>query len=326
MNDVVRLALTLGEPAGIGPDICLQLAQHVLPAEVVVVGSPDLLQQRAKLLGLEITLYELGPTPTLNGKGRLAISPISLLAPCVPGTLNVANSAYVLNTLQQAYQLCAHNICQALVTAPVHKAILAQSGATFSGHTEFFAQLAGVQDVLMTFYTPELIVGLVTTHCPLKAVSQKLTSQRLTRSLQLLQEGLINIFKRAHPKIRICGLNPHAGENGLLGDEEIEIMIPVIETLKAQGLDLLGPMSADTAFTATERSKADAILAMYHDQALAPLKALYFNEIVNMTLGLPFLRTSVDHGTALALAGTGQASSKSLQHAINISTQLISEH
>jgi len=320
---IPRLALTLGEPAGIGPDICLALAQSALPAEVVVIASPDLLKERAQLLGLDIELYpfEANAPRMKNGHGRLAIVPVSLQETCHPGTLKVANAAYVLETLTTAYQLCIKKICDALVTGPIHKALINQSGFAFSGHTEFLAQLAGVKDVLMTFHTPEFLMGLVTTHYALSAVPQQLTAQRLERAITLLHAGLKKFFQKENPIIRICGLNPHAGENGHLGSEEQTIISPVIKTLQAQGFNLQGPVPADTAFTPENRKSVDGILAMYHDQGLAPLKALFFNDIVNVTLGLPFLRTSVDHGTALSLAGTGQANPASLTHALNLAAR-----
>jgi 4-hydroxythreonine-4-phosphate dehydrogenase len=313
-----RLALTLGEPAGIGPDICLQMAQTSLPAEVVVVGSSELLLSRAKLLGLDIQLYEFDANvaPKPNGQGRLAISEVPLQGPCIPGELNVANSKYVLNTLQQAYHLCASGHCDALVTGPLHKAIINLSGVIFSGHTEYLASLAGVDSVLMTFYTPEIILALATTHHPLNKVATLLTKEKLSAAIRLLHDGLVHTFARAHPKINVLGLNPHAGESGILGQEENTLMRPLVREFQQQGWDIRGPVSADTAFTPQNRQQVDAILAMYHDQGLAPIKALYFGEIVNITLGLPFLRTSVDHGTALDLAGTTQASAKSLLKAI----------
>ncbi len=324
---IPRVLLTLGEPAGIGPDLALTLAQRPFPAQIIVVGSPDLLKQRAKILGLECKLRDFDPSkPALaNGRGCLAIYPVPLKAPCIPGQLSVENSEYVLTTLRQAYHLCAQKHADAWVTGPVHKAIIQQSGTPFSGHTGFLADLAGVKEVLMAFYTSSLIVGLVTTHCPLQEVSKQLTPMRLTRSIQLLHQGLQDLFQKTHPHIGICGLNPHAGESGLLGHEEETLIIPVLEKLRNEGLHLEGPMPADTAFTEKIRNRLDAILAMYHDQGLAPIKALYFGETVNITFGLPFLRTSVDHGTALDLAGTGKADPTSLSNAIALTARLSSK-
>lgn len=316
-----RFALTPGEPAGIGPDICLQLAQQPLPAEIVVVASPDLLYARAKTLDLNLQLLEFHPDKLqASGLGKLTILPVPLAASCYPGELNPANSQYVLTTLHTAYQICIEQQCQALITGPIHKQIISQSGIPFSGHTEYLGKLAGTK-VLMCFYTPELIVALATTHCPLHQVSKILTTEKLKSAIKLLHQGLI-LFNKPNPTIQICGLNPHAGEGGTLGHEEQEIIIPLIKELQKQGLSLSGPWPADTVFAPHQRHQADAILAMYHDQGLAPIKALYFNEIVNITLGLPFLRTSVDHGTALNLAGTGKAKSTSLYKAFTVATKL----
>lgn len=324
LKEIPRLALTPGEPAGIGPDLCIQIAQQKLPAEVIVIGSPELLLARAKCLDLPLTLYPFDPyTPAKkNGDGRLAIFPVELNTHSIPGELKVENCDYVIRTLTQGFELCIQNQCQALVTGPVHKAIMNQSGRDFKGHTEFLGQLANVKEVLMTFYSKELIVGLVTTHCSLKEVSSLLTADRLKHAIEILHDALQHLFKKSHPKISICGLNPHAGENGVLGDEEQIIMQPVIHALRKKGINIDDPIPADTAFTAKNRQSADAILAMYHDQGLAPIKALYFNEIVNITLGLPFIRTSVDHGTALSLAGTGEADPSSLQQAIQVAAHL----
>jgi 4-hydroxythreonine-4-phosphate dehydrogenase len=324
---VPRLALTLGEPAGIGPDICLLLAQKKLPAQIIVVGSADLLRERANRVGLPLQLEVFDPDAVRvpNGEGLLSIVDLPLAGTCIPGICDQINSPYVIATLKKAFALCAEKTCDALVTGPVNKAILHQEKAPFYGHTEFLAQCAGVSDVLMTFYTPEIILGLVTTHCPLAQVSGLLTAQRLEKSITLLQEGLARYFKKSHSKISICGVNPHAGEQGLLGNEEQAIMIPVIKALQQQGAQIEGPLPADTAFTPENRGRVDAILAMYHDQGLAPFKALFFNQIVNVTLGLPFLRTSVDHGTALSLAGTTQASPNSLEKAVHLAAQLCYE-
>ena len=322
----VRLALTLGEPAGIGPDIALSLAAQPLGAEVVVVGSPDLLIERASLLQVPIELKEFDPAspPVVSGNGRLSIIPVPLRASCIAGTLNGANSHYVLDTLVKASDLCISKTCDALVTGPVHKAIIRESGVSFMGHTEFFAELAKVNDVLMTFYTPSLLMALVTTHCPLKEVVSKLSAQRIQTVIGLLHQGLLHVFKRSSANITVCGLNPHAGESGLLGDEEDLIIRPAIQNCQAQGIAVKGPVSADTAFTAFHRANTDAIIAMYHDQGLAPFKALFFKDIVNVTLGLPYIRTSVDHGTALDLAGTGKADPTSLSKAIQLAIQLSS--
>lgn len=315
---IPRLALTLGEPAGIGPDVCLKALQENLHAEMIVIGSPDLLLERAKLLSLSIDIYEWDPSASAkpNGNGRVAIVPISLHAPCQAGILNAANSSYVIETLKKAHALCISKQCDALVTGPVQKSIIHESGVDFKGHTEFLAELSNVKDVLMTFATPDFFLAQTTTHVPLNKVSDLITEHRLTKVIELLHEGLKKLLNKASPHILVCGLNPHAGEGGLLGSQEKDIIIPTLEKLRQKGYRLEGPLPADTAFAPHHRTDADAIVAMYHDQGLAPIKALYFEQIVNVTLGLPYLRTSVDHGTALSLAGTHKASHTSLLKAI----------
>lgn len=322
---IPRLALTPGEPAGIGPDICLMLATETLPAEIVVVASVELLQARARQLGLSVNFVEFDPQqpPSISSKGTLKIVPIPLKSPCIQGELNVANSRYVLDTLDRAFDLCMNGQADAMVTGPVHKAIVHQSGIAFTGHTEYLRDLAGVSDVLMTFHTPEFILGTVTTHTPLHKVSEQLTQHRLNSAIELLNQGLTKFFGKKQPCIHVLGLNPHAGENGTIGKEEQEMIAPLIAHWQKQGYNIQGPLSGDTAFTAKNRQGADAILAMYHDQGLAPIKALFFGQIVNVTFGLPFLRTSVDHGTALSLAGSGLAQHQSLLHAINLAAKQV---
>lgn len=323
---IPRLALTPGEPAGIGPDICLQLAQRPFPAEVVVVASPELLESRAAQLGLPIDLSEFDPnTPaSANGEGKLKIVPVPLACVCEAGQLSAANSSYVLKTLDVAFNLCQTGDTDAMVTGPVHKAIIHQSGFSFSGHTEYLRDLAQVQEVLMTFHTPEFILGVATTHIPLQQVSSLLTPQKLNSAIELLHRGLVQFFGKKNPCIHVLGLNPHAGEAGTIGKEEQDMIHPLIVNWQQQGFNIQGPLSADTAFLPKNRQEADAILAMYHDQGLAPLKSLFFGQIVNVTLGLPFLRTSVDHGTALDLAGKGRADPTSLYHALQLAALKVS--
>ncbi len=320
---IPRLALTPGEPAGIGPDLCIQIAQTALPAEVVLIASPELLFERAALLGLPIILEEFDASPAkANGQGKLKIVPIPLTKACIAGQLDVANSAYVLKTLDRAYDMCAAGQLDAMVTGPVHKAIIHQSGFPFSGHTEYLGHLAH-SDVLMTFHTPAFILGMTTTHSPLSQISSLLTQERLDKALRLLHTGFKKHFAKQRPCIHVLGLNPHAGESGTIGTEEIEVISPIIAKWQQQGFDVQGPFSADTAFIPQNRQGVDAILAMYHDQGLAPLKALFFKEIVNVTFGLPFLRTSVDHGTALQLAGSGKAEHQSLLQAIQLAARQV---
>ncbi len=299
-----NIAITPGEPAGIGPDITLKLLQQQnIAANFIVFADPDLLQQRAEQLGLSIKLDNVVPIP--------------LSQAVTPGKLNAANSNYVIETLTQATKACLNKQCDALVTGPVHKEIINEAGINFTGHTEFLADLSNVKQVVMMLATPKLRVALVTTHLPLSQVSSAITATRLENVIRILNNDLKN------PHILVCGLNPHAGEGGYLGNEEIITIIPVLDKLRAEGIHLTGPVSADTAFTAKSLSGIDVVLTMYHDQGLPVLKSQSFGEAVNVTLGLPIIRTSVDHGTALNLAATGKASNNSLRYAVDIAMKLI---
>lgn len=319
MNACHRIALTAGEPAGIGPDLCVQLAQQQQTCELVVIADPQLLQQRAQQLGLPIKLEltDLAKPAQLPAKGTLRYLPIELAEQVTAGVLNSHNSAYVLNTLQLALDGCLEHAFDAVVTAPVHKGIINDAGFTFSGHTEFFADGAGVKQVVMMLATPTLRVALATTHLPLKMVSQAITQTLLTKVIETIHHEL------SSPRIAVCGLNPHAGEGGHLGIEEIEVISPVIERLLKQGINLSGPWPADTIFVQERLQDFDVVLAMYHDQGLPVLKHQGFGGAVNVTLGLPFIRTSVDHGTALDIAGTGKATISSLQTAIDMANTMI---
>lgn len=310
MAQLPRIAITLGEPAGIGPDLFIQLSQQGLLADCVVIADPELLHERAAQLRLPFS------------SAAHTIIPVKLAVPCQSGQLNVANAAYVLHTLTLAAEGCLRGEFAALVTGPVHKGILNQAGITFLGHTEFFAKLANVSQVVMMLMAEQLRVALVTTHMPLSAVSAAITPTLLSNALQILQQELRRYFAIAQPKILVCGLNPHAGENGYLGREEIDIIIPVLQQLRQTGMDLIGPLPADTAFLPKNLAGIDAVLTMYHDQGLPVLKHIGFDHAVNITLGLPFIRTSVDHGTALELAGTGQADSRSFLAALNTAIAL----
>jgi 4-hydroxythreonine-4-phosphate dehydrogenase len=320
----VRIALTPGEPAGIGPDLVIQIAQRDWPAELVAVADPSLLADRARLLELplDITEVRLNEAAVAHRAGQLKVLPVPLAQPVSPGVLNPANSQYVLTTLAQACRACLDKHCGAMVTAPVHKGAINDAGHAFSGHTEFLAELCLSPLPVMMLCTSTLRVALVTTHLPLTQVSAQITAERLANTLRILDTDLRARFGIPAPRILVCGLNPHAGEGGYLGREELEVLIPVIESLKKQGLILSGPVPADTAFTPAQLQTADAVLAMYHDQGLAPFKALSFGESVNVTLGLPILRTSVDHGTALDLAGTGRADTNSLMAALELAIEL----
>lgn len=317
-----RIALTPGEPAGIGPDLIIQLAQSELPAELVVLADPQLLKERAQVLGLPLTVIAYDPNHIQAKKHQLTVLPISLAKLTQCGVLATENASYVISTLQRATQGCLAGEFGALVTGPVHKGVINQAGISFTGHTEFLASLTHTDQVVMLLQTEKMRVALMTTHLPLRAVPDAITTDLITNTLQILQADLQRRFKIAAPRILVCGLNPHAGENGYLGREEIEVIIPALEKLRASGVDLIGPVPADTAFIPQNLARADAVVAMYHDQGLAVLKYSGFDSGVNITLGLPFIRTSVDHGTALELAGTGKANPASLLAAIKTAMEL----
>lgn len=317
VNNLKRIALTPGEPAGIGPDLCIALAQSDLPCQLVAIASPDLLQERAKRLGLPLKIIEFNGTAPIepHQAGQLTVLPVDLITPVSAGQLNAANSRYVLKAISKASQGCVKGLFNAMVTAPVHKGIINNAGFAFSGHTEFIADITGGFPVMM-LATPGLRVALVTIHMPLAEVPKAITHNRLRQVIRTLYNDLRARFSIDKPRILVCGLNPHAGENGYLGREEIDIIEPVLNGLRKQGLNLDGPLPADTLFTPKYLAQADAVLAMYHDQGLPVLKHMGFGRAANITLGLPIIRTSVDHGTALDLAGTGTADSGSLRYAL----------
>jgi 4-hydroxythreonine-4-phosphate dehydrogenase len=323
-DTTLRIALTPGEPAGIGPDLCLQLASHNRDVELVAICDPSLLQARAKTLHIPITCRVLkdGTTPVTTRAGELDVLPVPLKTPSLCGCPDPANARYVLDTLDRAISGCLDGTFTAMVTGPVNKAVINEAGIPFSGHTEYLASATRAGDVVMLLSTPGLRVALATTHVPLSAVSALITPQRLTVVLRILHAGLSKNFGIEHPVISVCGLNPHAGEGGHLGREEIDSIIPALQALRAEGLRLIGPLAADTAFTPDRLREADAVLAMYHDQGLPVLKHLGFGRAVNITLGLPIIRTSVDHGTALELAGTGRGDGGSLQAAIQTAIEI----
>lgn len=319
-----RIAITPGEPAGIGPDLLVALAQTAQTAQLIAVASPQLLQQRAALLGLPLALKPWTPAqpPAAHTAGELWVLPIELGAAVTPGVLDITNSRYVIDTLAQAIDGCARGEFDALVTAPVHKGVINDAGIPFSGHTEFFAERTHTDEVVMMLATETLRVALVTTHLPLAQVSRHITPAHLRRVVEILHADLRDKFGIATPRILVLGLNPHAGEGGHLGREEIEVIEPCLRELRARGLLLEGPLPADTAFTPKYLQNADAVLAMYHDQGLPVLKYQGFGRAVNITLGLPVIRTSVDHGTALDLAGSGDADSGSLHAALALAIRL----
>lgn len=316
-----RIAFTPGEPAGIGPDLAVALAGFRLEARLVAVADPDLLRRRAERLGLRLDLREFG-SRAAHEPGSLQVLPVGLPEPEQCGRLNPAHAQYVLETLRRAAWGCMEGVFDALVTGPVSKGNINDAGMAFTGHTEFLAELAGGTPVMM-LATPGLRVALATTHLPLSAVPAAITPQRLERVIQVLDADLQARFGILRPRILVCGLNPHAGEGGHLGREEIEVIEPVLRRLRASGMDLIGPLPADTLFTPPRLEGADAVLAMYHDQGLPVLKHEGFGRAANITLGLPFIRTSVDHGTALELAGTGGAGSGSLQYALETAMEMV---
>lgn len=317
------LVLTPGEPAGIGPDLCVLLAQGEREAPLVALADPEMLEERARLLGLPLTVREFGSgDPVQHSPGELSVLPVRVSVPTRPGHPDPANGRYVLETLGRATEGCLSGEFAALVTGPVHKGIINEAGIPFTGHTEFLAERSGVRRVVMMLATPGLRVALATTHLPLREVADAITRDRLEEVIRILHRDL-HRFGLERPRILVCGLNPHAGEGGHLGREEIEIIGPVLERLRTEGMDLGGPLPADTLFVPRYLEKADAILAMYHDQGLPVLKHKGFGHAVNITLGLPFVRTSVDHGTAVDLAGTGRADTGSLEYAIEMAQQQI---
>ncbi len=323
---ITRIALTPGEPAGIGPDLCLQLAQQNLPYQLIAIGSADLLRQRAFELNLPIQIKEFDQDDhtTLHTAGYLTVLNVELIKPVCCGQTDAHNSSYVLKTLTIATQGCINAVFDAMVTGPVDKGVINDAGFTFTGHTEFIAELTGGHPVMM-LATPGLRVALATTHLPLKDISAAITPECLNKVISILEHDLRTRFNIPKPKILVCGLNPHAGENGHLGTEEIRVITPVINHFKQQGLDIVGPLPADTLFTPKYLETADAVLAMYHDQGLPVLKYQGFGNAVNITLGLPIIRTSVDHGTALDLAGTGKANLGSLLFALKTALIMTSQ-
>ncbi|MBI2383154.1 MAG: 4-hydroxythreonine-4-phosphate dehydrogenase PdxA [Gammaproteobacteria bacterium] len=319
-----RLLLTPGEPAGIGPDLAVALAQRPPPGvRLAAVADPDLLRERALQLGLplEPIRFDAVHAPP-ERPAQLEVLPVPLAVPAVAGRLDPRNSGYVLATLRAAVRAIQDGRADALVTGPVHKGAINDAGIPFSGHTEFLAELTGAGLPVMMLAAGGLRVALATTHLPLRAVPDAITAERLETTLRILHRDLRARFGIADPRILVAGLNPHAGEGGHLGREEIEVIGPVLERLRAQGLRLTGPLPADTLFTPRYLDQADAVLAMYHDQGLPVLKHHGFGEAVNVTLGLPIVRTSVDHGTALELAGTGKAEIGSLLAAVRMAAEL----
>lgn len=328
-NTLPRIAITAGEPAGIGPDLCVLLAHRALNAQIVVIADSDMLQARAEQIGVALNTQPFTESQRQphSGNGSLTVLHQAINSPAIAGTLNAENSAYVLETLRTAALGCVSdqdktNLFDAMVTAPVHKGIINDAGIPFSGHTEFLAELTNTEQVVMMLVGGGMRVALATTHLPLKDVPQAITRHSLQTTIRILHHDLVTKFGIANPRVLVAGLNPHAGEDGYLGREEIEIINPVLEELRAEGMNLVGALPADTLFAKHHLSKADAVLAMYHDQGLPVLKHASFGEGVNVTLGLPIIRTSVDHGTALDLAGSGKIEIGSLLAAIELAIAL----
>ena len=317
------LAVTAGEPAGIGPDLVLQLADHSDGARRVIIADLSLLQQRAAQLGLTALRFQ----PYQAGQaaapaGVLEVLHVPLAAAVTPGQLDPANARYVLNTLDVAIAGCLSGEFAAMVTAPVHKGVINDAGVPFSGHTEYLAEHTGTPRVVMMLAGAGMRVALVTTHLPLRAVADAITKAELEAVIRILHADLQQKFGLQSPRILVAGLNPHAGESGHMGREEIDVIEPVLQQLRAHGMQLIGPLPADTLFNPDKLAQADAVLAMYHDQGLPVLKYASFGAGINITLGLPIIRTSVDHGTALDLAGSGRADPGSLFEAVKLAEQL----
>ena len=316
------LYITSGEPAGIGPDICLSLAERVDERPIVILADMEMLWQRAHQLGLNIELTPYQGQAESSLQGQLFVEDVPLAEKVVLGQLDSANAAYVLEQLRRSADYAMSGRSVGVATAPVQKSIINDAGIIFSGHTEYYQEFADVDRVVMMLATKTLRVALATTHLALRDVPDAITKERLHQVIDILIHDLKTKFKIAEPHILVCGLNPHAGEDGYLGREEIDVINPVLETYRAQGVHMSLSLPADTLFTPENLKDADAVLAMYHDQGLPVLKSQGFGEAVNITLGLPFIRTSVDHGTALSLAGTGQAKASSLHVAVDLALDL----
>jgi 4-hydroxythreonine-4-phosphate dehydrogenase len=317
------IAITAGEPAGIGPDLCVMLAHHRLPAQLVVIADRNLLSQRARLLGQPLQISDFATSsPATATPGTLQNLHVPLPVPALPGNLNPVNSAYVLRTLEVAVDLCCDGTFDAITTAPVHKGVINDAGMHFTGHTEFLAERTGTSHAVMMLVGGGMRVALATTHLALKDVARHITRESLEQTSRILHHDLVERFAIANPRIAVSGLNPHAGESGHLGREEIEVIIPILEKLRTEKFNFIGPLPADTLFHPERLRGYDCVLAMYHDQGLPVLKFSSFGSGINVTLGLPIIRTSVDHGTALDLAGTGKAEIGSLLEAVKLAADL----
>ncbi|AEW44303.1 4-hydroxythreonine-4-phosphate dehydrogenase [Serratia symbiotica str. 'Cinara cedri'] len=320
-----RVIITPGEPAGVGPDLVIEMAQYNWPVELVVCADPILLIERAHLLNLHITLFDYNPQQSVQPQcaGRLLVLPIATTYHVTPGTLNPGNSTYVIDTLIRARDGCLSGEFNALITGPVNKSVINDANISFTGHTEFFANRSNCKRAVMMLVTKKLRVALATTHLPLLAVPGAITQPNLFEVIRILNKDLKTKFGLYQPHIYVCGLNPHAGENGHIGREEVDIILPALNAMRAENIHLTGPLPADIIFQPKHLQYADAILAMYHDQGLPVLKYQGFGQAVNITLGLPFIRTSVDHGTALEIAGTGNANISSFKMALKLAINMM---
>jgi len=319
MTKLARLVITAGEPAGIGPDVVLGALQSSYNAHIAVIGDLHVLEQRATTLGMDLNFIRLPSeaVPPPHAPGIVSVYHTPCANPVQPGVLDESNAKHVVQTLRTSIQALKSKRFDAVVTAPVQKSVINDSGMSFTGHTEFFGEQFDCEDVVMLLVNDGLRVALATTHLPLRDVPDAITQESLLRKLDIINKGLLHHYGIDRPRIAMLGLNPHAGENGYLGREEIDVIMPAREEAVRRGIYVTAPIPADTAFTSKEVLEADVVLAMFHDQGLPVLKARWFGSSVNVTLGLPTIRTSVDHGTALDLAATGQASCESMQAAIN---------
>ena len=323
MSHIPRIAITPGEPAGIGPDLVLFAAHNRYNAELVVIADREILHQRAHLLRIDVQTetFHADRQAQLHTPGRLCVLQVDSKDPAVCATPNPENSRYVLETLRIAVAGCLEHEFAAMVTGPIHKGVLNDAGCPFTGHTEFLGEMTSGTPVMM-LVADELRVALLTTHVPLAAVSQAVTAQRITEVIEIVNHDLQRRFSVTQPRIFVCGLNPHAGESGYFGTEEQEIIIPTLDKLRQQGIKLVGPLPADTVFTPQVLKQSDVVVAMYHDQGLPVLKHVGFGRAVNVTLGLPLVRTSVDHGTALEKAGSGDITTGSFNEAVRLAIDL----
>ncbi len=324
-NSVPRLVITPGEPAGIGPDLCLSVLGQPLACECVVIANQSCLAERAKALGLAVSFKAFTPHQARqpHSPGCISIINVPLTENVIPGKLSLHNADYVLQTLEQAVTLCQAEPNTALVTGPVHKGNLQEAGIDFTGHTELLRDLTQSPQVVMLFANSKMRVALATTHLPLAKVPMNITQEGLIATLTVLSQNLRTHFSIDNPNIAVCGLNPHAGESGYLGHEDQDVIAPAIAHLQHQGLAINGPFPSDTVFLPQNLAHYDAVLAMYHDQGLPVIKYAGFGDTANITLGLPFIRTSVDHGTALTLAGSGQADPSGFESAINYALTML---